>query len=171
MLNVTLIRHAKSEINGYDGTDFTRDISEAGVEKTKKIGNFIRNKKISFDEVLCSPSLRTKKTLDIFTSFFANKPKIKYIEDLYYTSGKNLFDILMLNAEKKRCLIISHEPLLSCSIESFLNDYKNQHFNRAIQNFSTSSIFNISFQCQNWCEISKSNAMINFFKKPKDINL
>ena len=64
MLNITLLRHAKSEINGYDGTDFTRDISEAGVEKTKKIGNFIRHKKISFDEVLCSPSLRTKKTLD-----------------------------------------------------------------------------------------------------------
>ena len=77
MLNLTLLRHAKSEINGYDGTDFTRDISEAGVKQTKKIGNFIRDKKISFDEVLCSPSLRTKKTLDVITSFFANKPMVK----------------------------------------------------------------------------------------------
>ena len=117
MLNVTFLRHAKSEWSNFDGDDFNRDISETGIEKTKKIGSFLRNEKIVFDEVLCSPSLRTKKTLAIISVFFLNKPKVRYIKDLYYTSGKNLFDILMLNAQKKRCLIVSHEPLLSSSIE------------------------------------------------------
>ena len=42
-----------------------------------------------------------QKNLDVINTFFPNKPKIKYIDDLYYKSGKNLFDILMLNAEKK----------------------------------------------------------------------
>ena len=116
MLNVTFLRHAKSEWGNFDGDDLNRDISEIGIEKTKKIGSFLRNEKIVFDEVLCSPSLRTKKTLAIVSVFFLNKPKVRYIKDLYYTSGKNLFDILMLNAQKKRCLIVSHEPLLSTSI-------------------------------------------------------
>ena len=61
MLNVTFLRHAKSEWSSFDGDDFNRDISETGIEKTKKIGSFLRNEKIVFDEVLCSPSLRTKK--------------------------------------------------------------------------------------------------------------
>ncbi len=171
MLNVTFLRHAKSELSNFDGDDFNRDISEIGIEKTKKIGSFLRNKKIVFDEVLCSPSLRTKKTLAIVSVFFLNKPKVRYIKDLYYTSGMNLFDILMLNAQKKRCLIVSHEPLLSSSIELFFNDYNNKDFVRATENFSSSSLFNASFECNNWYEISADIAKINFFKKPKDLNL
>ena len=156
MLNVTFLRHAKSEWVNFDGDDLNRDISEIGIEKTKKIGSFLRNEKIVFDEVLCSPSLRTKKTLAIVSVFFLNKPKVRYIKDLYYTSGKNLFDILMLNAQKKRCLIVSHEPLLSNSIELFFNDYNNKDFVRATENFSSSSLFNASFECNNWYEISVS---------------
>ena len=171
MLNVTFLRHAKSEWGNFDGDDLNRDISEIGIEKTKKIGSFLRNEKIVFDEVLCSPSLRTKKTLAIVSVFFLNKPKVRYIKDLYYTSGKNLFDILMLNAQKKRCLIVSHEPLLSSSIELFFNDYNNKDFVRATENFSSSSLFNASFECNNWYEISADIAKINFFKKPKDLNL
>ena len=36
---------------------------------------------------------------------------------------------------KKRCLIVSHEPLLSSSIELFFNDYNNKDFVRATENF------------------------------------
>ena len=163
MLNVTFLRHAKSEWSNFDGDDFNRDISEIGIEKTKKIGSFLRNEKIVFDEVLCSPSLRTKKTLAIVSVFFLNKPKVRYIKDLYYTSGKNLFDILMLNAQKKRCLIVSHEPLLSNSIELFFNDYNNKDFLRAIEKFSTSSLFNASFECDNWYEINARYCKNKFF--------
>ena len=70
MLNVTFIRHAKSEWKSFDGNDFNRDISEIGMEKTKKIASFLKKEKIIFDEVLCSPSLRTRKTLDILSPFF-----------------------------------------------------------------------------------------------------
>ena len=171
MLNVTFLRHAKSNLSSYDGDDFTRDISEIGKQKTKKVGRFLKKEKIFFDEIFCSPALRTKKTLDIISVFFLNKPKIKYIEELYHKSRKNLFEVLMLNAQKKKCLVISHEPLLSCSIESFFSDYKNPHFVRATEKYSTSSLFDVSFRCQNWFEIDKEIRKINFFKKPDDLNL
>ena len=105
MLNVTFLRHAKSNLSSYDGDDFTRDISEIGKQKTKKVGRFLKKEKIVFDEILCSPALRTKRTLDIISVFFLNKPKIKYIEELYHNSRKNLFEVLMLYAQKKKCLV------------------------------------------------------------------
>ena len=70
MLNVTFLRHAKSNGSSYDGNDFTRDISEIGKQKTKKVGRFLEKIKIFFDEILCSPALRTKRTLDIISVFF-----------------------------------------------------------------------------------------------------
>ena len=51
MLNVTFLRHAKSNLSSYDGDDFTRDISEIGKQKNKKVGNFLKKEKIIFDEI------------------------------------------------------------------------------------------------------------------------
>ena len=36
MLNVTFLRHAKSEWSNFDGDDFNRDISETVLRKQKK---------------------------------------------------------------------------------------------------------------------------------------
>ena len=53
----------------------------------------------------------------------------------------------------------------------FFSDYKNQHFIRATQKYSKSSLFDVSFRCQNWFEIDREIAATNFFKKPDDLNL
>ena len=51
MLNVTFLRHGKSNLSSYDGNDFARDISEIGKQKNKKVGNFLKKEKIIFDEI------------------------------------------------------------------------------------------------------------------------
>ena len=112
-----------------------------------------------------------KKTLDIISTFIKKKPKIKYIEDLYYTSRKTYLIYLCFMRKKSRCLVVSHEPLLSYSIESFSLIIKNQYSIKATQKYSTSSIFNVSFSCKNWFEINEEIATINFFKRPKDLIL
>ena len=74
MKKIYFLRHAKSEWGNFDGDDLNRDISEIGIEKTKKIGSFLRNEKIVFDKSLrkfiearktwCASS--THKTEEIF---------------------------------------------------------------------------------------------------------
>tara|TARA_B100001057_G_scaffold283854_1_gene284227 strand:+ start:158 stop:667 length:510 start_codon:yes stop_codon:yes gene_type:complete len=169
MLELYFLRHAKSEWNSSEGNDFSRIISEEGVKKTKKIGVFLKSRNFFFDEILCSPSVRTKQTLEIIEYFYSNKPEIKFIDDLYYISGKDLFDILMIEATMKKCLIISHEPLLSNSIESFFKSFENEDFKNAINNFSTSALFSVSFKCEEWHQINKESALINFFIRPYDL--
>ena len=75
----------------------------------------------------------------------------------------------MLNAKKQKVLIVSHEPLLSCSIDNFFNGSENKHFFNAVEEYTTSAIFNVSFKCKEWTEIEKSKAIINFYVKPKDL--
>tara|TARA_B100000579_G_C22772164_1_gene824570 strand:+ start:541 stop:1056 length:516 start_codon:yes stop_codon:yes gene_type:complete len=169
MLNLTLLRHAKSDWGSYGGDDFSRDISEIGIKKTEKIGRFLEKKQISFDEILCSPSLRTKKTLKIILDFIKHKPLVRYIDELYYQHNKEIYETIMLEAKGKKVLVISHEPILSASIEDFSSDFKNNDFIRASEKFATSSIFQITFLCDSWLEISKSNSRIVFFKRPSDL--
>jgi len=169
MLSLTLLRHAKSNLENHDGDDFSRNISEIGIKKTKKIGRFLKEKKITFNEILCSPSLRTKETVKLILNFLNHKPLVRYIDELYHQSNKDLFDTIVLEAKKKKILVISHEPKLSLSIKDFSNDFTNNDFSRATEKFSTSSIFQITFSCNSWIEINKSNSKIVFFKRPSDL--
>ena len=102
MLNLSLIRHANADLDNFMNDDMTRPISLQGINKTKKICEFLKRKKISFDEVFCSPSKRTKETLNIIVKFLSNKPSINYLENLYHTSSVDIFDTVMLKAKKKK---------------------------------------------------------------------
>ena len=53
MLNLSLIRHAKTGLDNSIHDDMSRPISLQGIGKTKKICEFLKKKKISFNEVLC----------------------------------------------------------------------------------------------------------------------
>ena len=69
MLNLSLIRHAKSDWINYESDDFSRKISSKGIIKTKKIGLLLKKKGIFFNEILCSPSVRTKETMEIILTY------------------------------------------------------------------------------------------------------
>ena len=112
---------------------------------------------------------KNEKTLKILIKNISNDPSIYYLDNLYHSSGIDIFDTVMLNAKKKKVLIVSHEPLLSCSIENFFSGYDNQHYLRAVEEYTTSALFDVSFNCNDWHEIEKSKAIINFFVKPKDL--
>ena len=171
MLNLSLIRHAKSDWNNFTGDDMSRPISSKGQRRTQKIIKFLENneKKLLFEEIFCSPSRRTRETLKIFLKKISNVPKIYYLDDLYHSSGKDIFDVLMLNAKKTRVLVVSHEPLLSSSLENFFFGCKNKYYLNAVEEYTTSAFFNVSFNCKKWFEIKKSISKINYFIKPKDL--
>ena len=171
MLNLSLIRHAKSDWSNYDGDDMARPISAKGVKKTKSILKFLekRKKKILFKEIFCSPSKRTRETLDLLLEKISNNPKIHFLDDLYYSSGVDIFRTVRLHASKNKVLVVSHEPLLSDSIGNFFIGSQNKNYLKAKEDYTTSAFFNVSFSCSDWDKIRKSNSRINFYIKPKDL--
>ena len=142
--------------------------SKVSIEQ-KKICELIKEKKMIFDEVFCSPSKRTKETLDIIVKNLPCQPSVHYLENLYHTSSFDIFDTVMLEAKKKRVLIVSHQPLLSNSIENFFSGSQNKHYLNAITSYPTSALFNVSFRCEEWYQIFKSNSVLNFFIKPSEL--
>ena len=171
MLNLSLIRHAKSDWSNYDGDDMARPISAKGVKKTRSILKFLEEteKKLLFKEIFCSPSKRTRETLDLLLEKISNKPKINFLEDLYHSSGVDIFRTVSKHAKKNKVLVVSHEPLLSDSITNFFIGSQNKHFLKAKEEYTTSAFFNVSLNCSDWDKIRKSNSSINFYVKPKDL--
>ena len=46
---------------------------------------------------------------------------------------------------------------------------KNKYYLNAVEKYTTSAFFNVSFSCKEWFEIKKSISKINYFIKPKDL--
>tara|TARA_Y100000589_G_scaffold328692_1_gene373390 strand:- start:1529 stop:2044 length:516 start_codon:yes stop_codon:yes gene_type:complete len=170
MLTLYLLRHAKSNWNSFDGNDFNRDINEIGIKRTEAIGNYIHERKLDINEILLSPSLRTKRTSEIIFKYLEPIPSFKYIDELYYSSSLGIYEITKMFAQKKKVMIISHEPKLSQSIHDFSADYKNNFFQKSQEKFPTSGLFYLEFNTDNWNDISRFNSKIMGFVTPNDIN-
>ena len=170
MLTLYLLRHAKSDWDSFDGNDFNRDINEIGIKKTEAIGNYINEKKLDINEILSSPSLRTKRTLEIISKFLEPSPVLNYIDELYNSSNLGIFEITKMFAKRKNVMIVSHEPRLSQSIHDFSSDYKNNFFKKSQERFPTSSLFHLKFNTNNWNDISRFNSKIVTFIRPNDLN-
>ena len=66
MIYLNLMRHAKSDCSSYNGNDFNRPVSKKGILQTEAIKKFLKSENISYDFYFCSPSTRTKQTLEYF---------------------------------------------------------------------------------------------------------
>ena len=173
MLQLYLMRHAKSDWNNYDGDDLKRKVSPIGEKKTQLTKEFILSKNFLPDHVWCSPSIRTKETLEILANIFSDKINIEYIDQLY-NHGMETIDTLIIKSEiykkntsVKKLLVIGHEPFMSNSVQALTKDRDNFDVKSALNKFSTSSFFAFQFNTDSWYEISELNSEPLTYFRPR----
>lgn len=75
MSELYLLRHAKAVPQEAGGSDRDRPLEQRGRHAAQAVARWIEEQRISPDLVLCSPSLRTRQTLDIVAPAFARPPE------------------------------------------------------------------------------------------------
>src|SRR5579883_1073640 len=115
MKTVTLFRHAKSDWK--DSAiidDFDRPLSERGVKAAPKMGKVIRAHGLMPDIILCSPSVRTRQTLQLAApNAFETLPEIRFDPKLYHPDVEALLHFLRALPETvAHVMIVGHNPEL-----------------------------------------------------------
>ncbi len=166
MLYLSFMRHAKSDCNNYNGDDFERPISKKGIKKTKVVSKFLKEKKIEFDLIFCSPSLRTIQTRDSLLDDLKYK-EIKIINDYDLYNGNEEDFLIKLGKveDSKSLLIITHEPKILFFVNYFLCETEGYKKISDIR-FVTSSIISLKFDLKSWNDISNMNAKFSHFIDP-----
>ena len=168
MLQLSLLRHAKSDHENYNGDDLSRTVSIKGLKKTYELLKCLEKKKIKVNKILCSPSRRTLKTLDLVLDHFEKTPVVEVIPEIYYGNENSLIPIIKNDdKEVKSKLIIGHEPTLSNIVNIFSPDKNNLDFKNSQIKFGTSSFFQFKFLAKKWSDISSMNARIDFYFSPR----
>jgi phosphohistidine phosphatase len=106
-----LLRHAKAVPAEDGGTDRERPLEPRGRRAAQAMAAWIGEHHLLPDLVLCSPSLRTRQTLDLITPGFERPPKIALDEGLYLAAAERLLARLRrVPASAERVLLVGHNP-------------------------------------------------------------
>jgi phosphohistidine phosphatase len=147
-LKLYLLRHAKSSWDDLNLQDFKRPLSERGLKNSEMLNAFLKSKKISFDKVYSSSSVRTEITCSVGLEGIYNFERITFLDDLYHASAEYLEDFLKNKVSEGSVLVVGHNPGLS-DVVSHLT-HKDIYL-RTCDLISIESEVNISKQLCNLC--------------------
>ena len=111
MSELYLLRHAKAAPQAEGGTDRDRPLEQRGRRAAQAVAGWIAEHRIAPALVLCSPSLRTRQTLDIVTLAFPRPPEILIEDGLYLASTSQLLARLrQVPGDTAGVMIVGHNP-------------------------------------------------------------
>jgi phosphohistidine phosphatase len=169
MKSVCLLRHAKAVPADSSGDDFARPLAEPGRAVAQHVG--VTTKDEIPDLILCSPSRRTRETIDLVGEAWPRVPAILYEAPLYLAEWDDLLDRLRtLDESVHRVWIVGHNPgLHELAIEfaryggvRLLDIELGRHF-------PTGSRACFSFDVETWRAVPSARTTLSAFITPGKI--
>lgn len=115
MLELILIRHAKSVSPEAGLTDFDRILTTRGEQDAIRIGRRLAELRLVFDQLLSSPAQRALQTARLIAGEVGYRASdIRTIDDVYNASADTLLaEVQRTDAACKRLAVVGHNPGIS----------------------------------------------------------
>ncbi|MCO6412673.1 MAG: histidine phosphatase family protein [Thiogranum sp.] len=144
MLQLTLIRHAKSSWNEPNLSDFDRPLNRRGLDNAPMMGRVIKHKGLAFDRMVSSPAQRaitTARLIAAETGYPENAIAIR--EDLYDASVDTLLECVQsLDAHEPRTALVGHNPGMTQLYNALTGE--------TLDNLPTCAVAVIEFDVEDW---------------------
>jgi len=119
---LTILRHGEAEIGHISSSDFTRRLSNEGIQKIKGITEIVKKRNTGFDLLIKSPSTRTVETANLLLEQISI-PTVIIEQSIYESSLDNLINILReLPMDVSNALLVGHNPALSALVAYLTHD-------------------------------------------------
>ena len=109
MRELILLRHAHAEPPVPGQADFDRPLSAEGLAEAEAVAAWMRDKALVPDRVLCSPSRRTRETLDAVIEAVGNLDK-RLDASIYEATPGTLAGLVDAHRDAERLLLVGHNP-------------------------------------------------------------
>jgi phosphohistidine phosphatase len=161
-----LIRHAKSSWNDASLPDRERPLAGRGRKAAERMGAHLRNEGLHPDVVLCSPSRRTRETLELLEFSGA---EVTYVDELYGASAHDLLaSAREVRDDAEVIAVVGHNPgVQDLSIE-LARDEAAEEALRLRQKFPTCAvaIFDVDGA---WRDVATRRVRLASFVVPKEL--
>ena len=163
MKTIYILRHAKSSWDTPNLIDHQRPIIEKGIKRTMLIGDYLAKNNIKTGLMISSDAVRAFETSKLIAAAIGYPiESIKTDHRIYLEGGRHIFEVINDVPQKiDSIMIVGHNPTLT----NFVNDFTDD----SIEWLPTSGIVSISFETDDWKEITGATSTLNFAVYPKQL--
>lgn len=171
MLTLSLLRHAKSSWNDPGQQDFDRPLNERGRDAAPRMGAFIAAHGIAPDLIVCSPSVRTRQTLDLVLPHFPAPPAVLFEDALYLGPASTLLKrVRKLEAVVTHAMILAHDPGLHHLAMDLAGSGDPEQLQTLARKFPTAALAVIVFGTKTWSRVKRGAGRLEHFISPKGLD-
>jgi len=171
MLNLMLLRHAKSSLADAGQEDSDRPLNDRGRRAAMAMGRYMASNGLVPQLVLCSPARRTRETLGLVAGELKAFPANLVVQEIYdFSDGKALIECLRQKAGAAHSvLLVGHNPSIAGLAQNLVGKGDNRLRERLQKKYPTAALAVISFDLDNWGSLAAGAGTLLRFVTPKDI--
>ena len=166
---IILLRHGKSSWSDSTLADIDRPLAPRGERASRSIAKYIRRKRIRPALVLCSPSLRTRQTLDAIEPSLGKPCSVELVPQLYAASEHELLERLRALPESvSSAMLIAHNPGLH-NLALVLAS-RGADLPQLEEKFPTGALATLAVHSDSWSAVSPGDAELVDYVVPRQLS-
>jgi phosphohistidine phosphatase len=163
-----LLRHGKSSWSDPSLSDIDRPLAPRGERAAKLIAEYMRRNRTRPALVLCSPSLRTRQTLEAIEPSFGRSCSIELSAELYGASEEELLERVRAAPESADpVMLIGHNPGLQ-QLALALST-RGAELTRLREKFPTAALATIGVESESWAALEPGDGELLDFVVPRQL--
>jgi phosphohistidine phosphatase len=170
MRTVTLFRHAKSDWkDSAEIRDFDRPLAERGIKAAPRMGQAMRDRNIRPDLILCSPSVRTRQTLELATRAWDAQPATQFDPRIYDAEAETLVTLLRASPDTAgHVMVVGHNPGLHDLARTLIRD-DDPHAGDLAGKLPTAAVVTIALPIEQWTGLVLGQGTVQYLLTPKTV--
>ena len=171
MKRISLLRHADAADRNPDVSDVDRPLTARGRNDAVLMGGYLAERDHLPDLALCSPSARTRETLDCVCSRLSEPPRRVFRDDIYNAAGpQQLLDAVQaLPDDCDHVLLVGHNPSMhqfSLALAAVSDD---SALGELAKKFSKGALAQFDVEIDDWRQCELASGRLVGFTRPKDL--
>jgi len=167
MVELLILRHAKSDWANDAQSDFERPLAKRGLYDAPRMGVWLKSQGLIPDRILSSSAVRTVQTTEqVNAALCLGDDQIEFRPDFYETTPGHLIEVLQgLPRKLKRVMIIGHNPTLEELLLILSENPVPAPKDGKLMATATVAVMDVP----NWPEMEPGTAQLRLLVRPKHL--
>ncbi len=163
MKKLLLVRHANTKQPDFGERDFDRELLPRGEKEAPLMAKLVKDKGITIDAYISSPSMRTRQTANAWCKVFGDdKSGVIYFDYLYHAGINEYYKALeTLNKKVETVAIFGHNFGITDFADQLCEEVH-------IDQMPTGSVFAVNVPIEKWKDVREAKNKFAFFETPKE---
>lgn len=171
MKSLTLLRHAKSTWNDPVERDFDRPLNGRGRRAAHRMGQYLKDEDLAFDQVVASPALRVQQTVAGIEDGYGAPLTPVYDRRIYMASASSLLDLVHgLDDRYDKVLLVGHNPGLEDLVLMLVPHTAAGLRDEVEIKYPTATLAELRFDADRWAAVAERSGTLARFKRPRELD-